>query len=108
MKRNEDQSTRKPAWSTALAVAAGFSFYVLCMILPLVGPSGGSRVEHTAKNKATFLMVLFTTLVLAAASTYVSLKRKKEDGTALPRFSPGVCVVCLCFLVILLFNGFAI
>ena len=93
---------------TALTIAAGFSFYLLCMILPLVGPAG-SRVPNAAKNKATFLSVLVLTLVLAVASTYSALQRRKKDGDgALPRFSIGLCVVCVLFLVILFMNGFAI
>ena len=69
--------------AAALAIAAGFSFYVLCMVLPLVGPAG-SRVPHAARNRATFLMVLLITLVLAGASTYVALQRRipvRNTGT---------------------------
>lgn len=90
-----------------MAIAAGLSFYVLCMILPLVGPSG-SRVAHAARNRATFLSVLLLTLVLSVASTVFSLRRRKAQGGAFPRVSLGLSVVCLLFLVILFSNGFSI
>lgn len=107
MKRNKDNTEQKPVLGTALAVASGFSFYILCMILPLVGPAG-SRVEEAGKNRATFLTVLFITLILSGASCYVALKRRREEGEPFPKFSTGLLAVCLCVLVIVLFNGFAI
>lgn len=107
MERNEKNIARKPAMGMALAIAAGFSFYILCMILSLVGPTG-SRVAHASKNKTTFLAVLVLTLVLAGASTYVAMQQRKAEGGSLPVFSMGLCVICILFLVILLFNGFAI
>ncbi len=106
MERNENNMIQKPL-GTALAIAAGFSFYILCMILPMVGPTG-SRVAHAAQNKATFLSVLVLTLALAGASAYVSLQRRKTEGGSLPFFPLGLCIVCLLFFVIVLANGFAI
>lgn len=107
MERNETNIIRKPAVGTALAIAAGFSFYVLCMILPLVGPSG-SRTPQAAQNKTTFLSMLLLTLVLAGASTYAALQRRREEGGPLPVFSISLSGVCIVFLVILFTNGFAI
>jgi len=107
MKWSNHTVNRKSASSTALAVASGFSFYILCMILPLVGPSG-SRVEHAGQNKATFLIVLLVTLGLSIASMCVSLQRRREEGGAFPRFASGLCILCIGILVVLLFNGFAI
>jgi uncharacterized membrane protein YidH (DUF202 family) len=107
MERNDDTTIQKPSLGSALAIAAGFSFYILCMILPLVGPTG-SRVPHAAKNKATFLTVLMVTLILAGASAYVAIKRRGESGGRLPYFSIGIGVACILFLVISFFGGFAI
>ena len=107
MADKENDIVHKPALGTALAIAAGFAFYVLCMILPLVGPAG-SRVPHAAKNKATFLMVLAIALVLAAASTYVALQRRRQEGGGLPYFSIGIGLLCILFFILTLFNGFAI
>lgn len=107
MPDQDNTSAQRPVLGTALAIAAGFSFYVLCMVLPLVGPSG-SRVAHAAKNRSTFLGVLAVTLLLSAASTYVALKRRKTEGGPLPFFSIGVGVVSFLFFILTLFNGFAI
>jgi uncharacterized membrane protein YidH (DUF202 family) len=107
MEQDRNNMIQKSALGTALAIASGFSFYILCMILSLVGPAG-SRVPHAAKNKATFLSVLMVTLVLSGASVYVSVKKQKEQGGSLPRFPIGLCVTCILILFVVLFNGFAI
>lgn len=92
---------------TSLTVASGLSFFFLCMVLPLVGPSG-SKVAHAAQNKAAFLGVLLLTFVLAAAASYSKMIRRKEDGSPLPYWSLGLCVVCIAALFILLAGGFVI
>ena len=107
MADNENSPIQKPVLGSALAIASGFSFYVLCMVLPLVGPAG-SRVPHAAKNKATFLSILFITLLLACASAYIAMQRRRQTGGRLPLFSIGVGVVCILFFILTLFNGFAI
>lgn len=107
MERDNNNLIQKPALETALAIAAGLSFYMLCMILPLVGPAG-SRVPHAARNATTFVTVLVITLILSGASTYVSLQRRKAEGGPLPLFSISVGTISILFLVILLTNGFAI
>jgi cytochrome b561 len=107
MANNNTPILFRPATGSALAFSAGLSFYLLCMIMPLVGPSG-SRVEHHAKNFSAFLFVLFLTFTLAAAASWSKLQCRKVHGGALPWFSLGLCGLCLLTLVILLFNGFAI
>jgi len=97
----------RPAAGSALAFSAGLSFYLLCMIMPLVGP-GGSRVEHHGRNLASFLFVLFLTLALAGAASWSKLECRKVQGGARPWFSLGLCALCLLTLIIVLFNGFAI
>lgn len=96
-----------PLAGNILAVAAGLSFFFLCMILPLVGPAG-SRVEHAGKNKAAFIFVLLVTLILAAASTYSKLGCRKIHGGGLPWFSLGLGAVCIITLIVLQMGGFAI
>ena len=110
MTENQEQHTGillRPKTGTTLAVTAGLSFFVLCMILPLVGPAG-SRVEHAGKNQAAFIMVLLLTLTLSALSTYSKFGRRKIDGSPLPVFSVGLSTVCVLTLIVLLFGGFAI
>ena len=97
----------RPLTGTILAVASGLSFFFLCMILPLVGPAG-SRVEHAGKNKAAFLAVLLITFLLGALASYSKMIRRKSDGTPLPYYSLGLCVVCILTFFVLLANGFAI
>jgi hypothetical protein len=110
MKQNQKQNAGnlfKPKTGTTLAVTAGLSFFVLCMILPLVGPAG-SRVEHAGKNQAAFILVLMITLALAGLSAYSKLGRRKIDGSPLPIFSIGLCAVCVLTFIVLLLGGFAI
>lgn len=106
MKRNE-KIFNDLKMDTFLAIAAGLSFYVLCMVLPLVGPTG-SRVEHALKNKVTFLSVLMATFILAATSTYKRIERRKLEKCSFPWFQGGLSAVCVLILVTLLFNGLAI
>ncbi len=103
----QNNMIQKSSLGTALSIAAGVSFYVLCMALSLVGPAG-SRVPHAAENKATFVSVLLVTLVLSGASAYVSMQQRKAHGGALPKFPLGLSAACILILVISLFNGFAI
>ncbi len=107
MMRNENNILPKRTLETALSIVAGFSFYILCMILPMVGPAG-SRVPHAMINKVTFVLILMLTLGLSVAAVYLSAKRRKRDGGRLARFPIGLIVTCVVFLTILLFNGFAI
>lgn len=97
----------KPGTCTAFAVSAGISFFLLSMLLPLVGPAG-SRVEHAAKNRALFLTVLLITLALSLVSSYSKLGGRRERGGSLPWFSFALSAVCVVTLITLLLNGFAI
>ena len=108
MENNNTPLIFRPVTASTLAFSAGLAFYLLCMSMPLVGPAG-SREEHAAQNKATFVSLLLLTLVLAAASAYSRMgRRRSEGGGALPWFSLGLCALCLVMLVIVLFNGFSI
>ena len=107
MANNNTPILFRPVTGSALAFSAGLSFYLLCMIMPLVGPSG-NRVEHYAQNRSSFLFMLFLTFALAAAASWSKLQCRKTHGGALPWFSLGLCALCLPALIILLLNGFAI
>ncbi|MCF7848272.1 MAG: hypothetical protein K9M45_05420 [Kiritimatiellales bacterium] len=97
----------KPLIGNALAVAAGLSFFFLCMILPLVGPAG-SKVEHAGQNKLAFTGVLLLTFLLAGAAAFSKMRRRAADGSPLPLWSLGLCVLCLLTFVVLMVGGFAI
>ncbi|HEY5653577.1 MAG TPA: hypothetical protein VIR63_04330 [Pontiella sp.] len=105
--KNSDDFLFKPATGTVLAVLSGLSFFLLSMILPLVGPAG-SRMPHAGKNKAAFLLVLLLTFLLAGVSAYSKMGYRRLHGGALPLFSFGLCGICLLALVVLLFDGFSI
>lgn len=112
MDREEQQSIdeKKPTASlvgTTLAVAAGLSFFFLCMILSLVGPSG-SKAPDAAQNRGVFLGVLLVTFLLAATAAYFKMQWRRREGGALPYWSLGLCAVCVATLFVLLTNGFAI
>lgn len=99
---------RNPAVGTALAVAAGLSFYVLCMMLPLVGPAG-SKVAHAAANRSAFVSVLLMTFLLASGSaSLVLVRRKREEALAFPWFSCVLAALCLIMLVLLMAGWFAV
>ncbi|MEN7972633.1 MAG: hypothetical protein ABFR47_02240 [Verrucomicrobiota bacterium] len=97
----------RPLTGNILAVAAGLSFFFLCMILPLVGPAG-SKVEHAGKNKAAFLSVLLLTFLLGVLASFSKIVRRKIDGGPLPYYSLGLCVICFLTLLVLLVDGFSI
>lgn len=97
----------RPLTGTILAVASGLSFFLLCMILPLVGPAG-SRVEHAAKNQTAFTLVLLLTFVLAATSTYSKWGCRKKHAGGMPWFSMGLSAICILTFIVLFMGGFAI
>jgi len=107
MESNSKPILFRPSTGSALAFSAGLSFYLLCMIMPLVGPAG-SRVEHHGRNLGAFLFVLFLTLALAGAASWSKLECRKIHGGARPWFSLGLCAICLLTLLIVLFKGFSI
>ncbi len=104
---NENSIVQKAWVETALSIAAGLSFYILCMILPLVGPAG-SRVAHAAKNRATFLAVLAVTLILSVSTVYVRLQRRRTAGGSLPVFGMVLSGLSLLLLLGVLSNMLAI
>ena len=103
----EMQTLFKPVVGSAFAVASGLFFFLLCMILPLVGPSG-SRQPHYPQNRAAFVMILLSTFVLSALAVWSKLGRRKIDGSPKPNLSIGLCVLCILTLVVFLLGGFEI
>jgi hypothetical protein len=97
----------KPATGTALMVASGLSFFFLCMILPIVGPSGAKQ-EHYGANLAAFIGVLLLTFLLSSGAAYSKWQRRKLDGSPLPYVSFGMSGLCILILLVLVVGGFAI
>lgn len=85
---------QKPVTGSVLTVAAGLSFFVTCMLLPLVGRAGSS-VPYADKNQRAFLGVLVLTFLLGALAAGSKVIRRKEDQSPLPVWSIGLCAVCV-------------
>ena len=95
------------AVGTALSILAGLAFFLLCMLLPLVGPAG-SQVEHASKNETIFLSWLSVTLGLSIASVLSRWKRVREENAPRPMYSLLLCITCIITLIIQLVGGFSI
>lgn len=83
---------------TALTIAAGLSFLVVCMILPLVGKAGVQTV-HASQNFNAFLVALLVSLVLSTGATVAKLARRHIDHSPLPWLSITLAGLCLLLLV---------
>jgi len=97
----------KPIVATTLGLLAAISFYVLCMLFPLIGPAG-SKMAHAQKNKMVFLLVLLLTLLFALGAVYSKLTVRKTTKGKLPYGTIGLSILCLFILGILLMGGFTI
>lgn len=88
------ETAREPIWGGrlldgALTGAACLSFYVLCMLLPLVGKAG-SKVDWAAKNRTTFLVALAITLLFSALAVVSRLERRRRCGGPFPLLQIGL------------------
>ena len=97
----------KPIILNFITVLAGLSFFLLCMILPLVGPAG-SKVEHADYNKTIFLSWLIFTLVFSLTSFCLRLRKYKIEKNIFPIYSLILLAVCILIFIIHQFNGFSI
>ena len=95
------------AGGTAFSILAGLAFFLLCMLLPLVGPAG-SQVEHASKNETIFLSWLSVTLGLSIASVLSKWERVRQENTPRPMYSLLLCITCIITLIIQLVGGFSI
>lgn len=99
-----------PVIGNLFSIAAGLSFLVLCMILPLVGPAamrgsgspGAMAVPHARANFYTFLGVLLLSMALSALAIYSKMDRRKTDGSPRPLYTIGLFVLLLFLLIALL------
>ena len=92
---------------TTLSILAGLAFFLLCMLLPLVGPAG-SRVEHASENEIIFLSWLGITLLFSVASVLSRWERVRKENEPRPIYSLLLCIMCIMMLLIQLAGGFAI
>lgn len=90
-----------------LSILAGLAFFLLCMLLPLVGPAG-SKVEHASENEMIFLSWLGITLLLSVASVLSRWERVRKENEPRPIYSLLLCITCIITLIIKLTGGFSI
>jgi hypothetical protein len=102
----------RPIVGSFFTILSAVSFYMMCMILPLVGPAaahgsgspGATTAAHYHQNFMFFLTVLLISLALAVLALISKMERRKIDQSPFPLYSTGLCAVCV-FLVIALLTG---
>jgi hypothetical protein len=90
---------RKSVVGSALTVAAGISFFINCMLLPLVGRAGSSA-PHAGKNQLAFLAAVGLTFALALLATWSKVTRRADDKSPLPIWSLVLCGICIVLFVL--------
>ena len=102
----------RPIVGSIFTILSALSFYLVCMILPIVGPAaahgsgspGAMTAAHYHQNFVAFLSVLLVSLALAVLALVSKLHRRKIDQSPFPLYSAGLCIVCV-FLLVALFTG---
>jgi len=98
-----------PVVGSALTVASGVSFLILCMLLPLVGPAamngsgspGAGPVPHLRANIIAFVAVSLVSLALAVLAIVSKIERRKVDGSPLPYAAFGLAGILVLLLLAL-------
>ncbi len=89
--------------SIVLTAMAGVSFYFVCMVLPLVGPSG-AVAPHAKANFRAFLALLLFSLVLGGLA-FGSRLQQRRDGAAVRLWPMVVLVLVEMGLLVALLAG---
>jgi hypothetical protein len=97
----------EPLTGLVLTILSSLSFFMMCMILPLVGPAGSS-VEHSYENKKIFFIVLIINIILSFSSYIIKMIQSKRFAFPKPIFSLILSISSLFFLIVFLFDGFSI
>ena len=104
-------SLEDPKVAHWLTLAAGLGFYILCILIPMVGPAaahgsgspGAKAAPYYHQNFVLFLMVLLVTLGIAGVATVSRLRvREAVGGGPLPKVAIGLTLACAFLLVALL------
>ena len=90
-----------------ITIMSGLAFFLLCMLLPLVGPAG-SKVEHADYNNAIFTGWLIFTLILSSTSYYLRYQRYRFKNDIYPKYSLILTILCIIIFLINILEGFAI
>ena len=89
----------RPIVGSFFTILSALSFYLVCMILPLVGPAaahgsgspGATTSANYHQNFVAFLTVLLISLALAVLALISKLERRKIDQSPFPLYSAGLC-----------------
>ena len=107
MNKNIKNWFTSPLTGFALTILMGLSFFLLCMILPLVGPAG-SQVEHALMNEIIFIRWLFITFLLSALAFTSKLMLYKTENTSKPIISLIIMLICILIFVLFLSDRLSI
>ena len=99
--------SNNPVILNFITIMAGLAFFLLCMLLPLVGPAG-SKVEHADYNNAIFTGWLIFTLILSSTSYYLRYQRYRFKNDIYPKYSLILTILCIIIFLINILEGFAI
>ena len=94
--------TPLPFLARLVGVLGWLSFYLSCMILSFVGPTG-SRVAWAARNKITFLAVAFSGVVFSGLAIWT-----RRAASRKPRAHYALFGLCAFLFLGALFNAFSI
>ena len=81
------------------AVAAGL-FFVICMLLPLVGKAG-MATDHVGANVTTFLVFLLPALACAGLGLRIKWRAWKQGQDGVPWISGGLSALYALLLLAL-------
>jgi magnesium-transporting ATPase (P-type) len=94
-----DQVSKAPLVGKIFSILSGLGFFVVVMLLPLVGQAG-SKTEHALLNANTFMTALLLTIVFSMACIRVTV-RVREEGTPAktPWITWSISVMCTLLLL---------
>ena len=100
---SKDMFSENRAGGNILTIVAGLFFYIVCMLLPLVGQAGRAT-EHYTQNFLTFAAVLVVASGCAIGGLMFKLKARKEHGEPFPVVSAGLSGIYVLLLASLLLD----
>lgn len=88
----------RPHVGNYLTIAAAVALQFTIILLPLVGPAG-AVVPHANKNAVAWVAVAVLALLLSGTAFYSKWQRHRQDGSPVPIWSVGLCVVSTVLLL---------
>ena len=97
----------KPSVGSLFSILSSISFFVLCMLLPLIGPAG-SKVEHNLENKMLFLFFLIISIIFVLTAFISKKLQLKDGGLHIPIYLIVLLILNILILLIFLLDGFSL